>query len=91
MRPPPNPPTLGSVPYPGRPSSHEPNSELAHWTATGHYLPLQVKNYIVREYQAGRSLRELAEITGRSHGAVRNILQRAGVPRRGPGAPQVNP
>lgn len=39
----------------------------------------------MREYVVGQSLRELAEITGRSHGAVRNILQRAGVPRRGRG------
>ncbi|WP_418314017.1 helix-turn-helix domain-containing protein [Serinicoccus hydrothermalis] len=40
----------------------------------------------MREYQAGRSLRELAKITGRSHGAVRNILERAGLRRRGRGA-----
>lgn len=75
--------------YPGRPSSHEPDPELAQWTASGHRLPEHVKAYVVREYQAGRSLSELAEITGRSHGAVRNILERAGVPRRGRGAPQV--
>ncbi|WP_130012125.1 helix-turn-helix domain-containing protein [Serinicoccus sediminis] len=74
------------MPYPGRTSTHEPDPELARWAAPGHNLPDDVKAYIVREYQAGRSLRELAEITGRSHGAVRNILQRAGVPRRGRGA-----
>ncbi|PZU40259.1 MAG: transcriptional regulator [Arsenicicoccus sp.] len=54
-----------------------------------HYLPKDVKTFLVREYLAGRSLRELTEITGRSHGAVRNILERAGAPRRGRGASRV--
>lgn len=79
------------MPYPGRPFSHEPDPELARWTQPGHYLPEDVKTFIVREYLAGRSLRELAEITGRSHGALRNILERAGVPRRGRGASRINP
>ncbi|WP_366942473.1 helix-turn-helix domain-containing protein [uncultured Serinicoccus sp.] len=77
------------MPYPGRPSSHDADPELAGTAAPGRCLPDHVKAYVVREYEAGRSLRELAELTGRSHGAVRNILQRAGVPRRGRGAPPV--
>lgn len=77
------------VPYPGRPSSHDADPELARSATPGRYLPDEVKAYVVGEYEAGRSLRELAELTGRSHGAVRNILQRAGVPRRGRGAPPI--
>jgi hypothetical protein len=46
--------------------------------------------FVVAEYLGGRSLRELAEPTGRSHGAVRNILQRTGVYRRAAGAPPVS-
>ena len=38
------------------------------------------------EYAAGRSLRELAELTDRSHSAVRNILDKHGIGRRGTGA-----
>lgn len=42
--------------------------------------------YVAEQYQAGRSLRELAELTGRSQGAVRRALDQAGVQRRGRGA-----
>ena len=42
--------------------------------------------YIAREYAAGRSLRELAELTGRTQTAVRRALDEAGVTRRGRGA-----
>ena len=42
--------------------------------------------FIVGGYAAGRSLRELAELTDRSFSAVRNILTRHGVQRRGAGA-----
>ncbi|WP_457255975.1 helix-turn-helix domain-containing protein [Pedococcus sp. P5_B7] len=42
--------------------------------------------YIAREYEAGRSLRELAELTGRTQTAVRRALDEAGVRRRGRGA-----
>lgn len=79
------------MPYPGRPATHEHDPELARWTQPGHYLPEDVKRFIVHEYLAGRSLRELIEITGRSHGAVRDELQRAGVPRRGRGASRIRP
>ncbi|WP_366942475.1 helix-turn-helix domain-containing protein [uncultured Serinicoccus sp.] len=34
---------------------------------------------------------ELAEVTGRSHGAVRNILERGAVPLRGRGAGRFRP
>ncbi|GAA3722703.1 hypothetical protein GCM10022399_43840 [Terrabacter ginsenosidimutans] len=39
-----------------------------------------------KQYDAGRSIHELAELTGRSHSAVRRALDQAGVPRRGRGA-----
>ena len=49
-------------------------------------LQARVERYIVEQYAAGRSLRELAELTDRSFSAVRNILVRHGVLRRGRGA-----
>lgn len=45
--------------------------------------------YVSREYQAGRSLRELAALTDRSQTAIRRALREAGVPLRGPGAPRL--
>ena len=41
---------------------------------------------MLEQYADGRSLREIAELTDRSHGAVRNILDKHGVRRCGPGA-----
>jgi hypothetical protein len=48
-----------------------------------------VEVYIVERYQAGASLRVLAEETDRSFSAIRNILNRRGVRRRGAGAPRL--
>jgi hypothetical protein len=45
-----------------------------------------VEAFIVEQYAADRSLRQLAELTDRSFSAVRNILDRRGVHRRGAGA-----
>jgi hypothetical protein len=45
-----------------------------------------VEAFIVEQNAAGRSLRQLAELTDRSFSAVRNILDRRGVQRRGAGA-----
>jgi predicted transcriptional regulator len=42
--------------------------------------------FVADQYASGRSLREIAELTDRTHSAVRNILDRAGVPRRSRGA-----
>ncbi|MHB8275652.1 MAG: helix-turn-helix domain-containing protein [Dermatophilaceae bacterium] len=42
--------------------------------------------FVALEYQRGRSLRELAELTGRTQAAVRRALDQAGVARRGRGA-----
>jgi Helix-turn-helix domain len=46
--------------------------------------------FVAKEYPAGRSLRELAELTGRTQTAIRRALDELGVPRRGPGAPAIN-
>lgn len=48
-----------------------------------------METYIVERYQAGASLRVLAEETDRSFSAIRNILNRRGVQRRGTGAPRL--
>lgn len=44
--------------------------------------------FVAQQYQEGRSLRELAELTGRSQAAVRRALDQAGVARRPAGAPK---
>jgi hypothetical protein len=49
-------------------------------------LQARVEAFIVEQYAAGRSLRQLAELTDRSFSAVRNILSKHGVHRRGSGA-----
>jgi predicted Ser/Thr protein kinase len=49
----------------------------------------QVERFIVEEYVAGRSLRELAELTDRSVTAVRRTLDRHGIHRRTAGAPRL--
>lgn len=42
--------------------------------------------FCAEQYRAGRSIHELAELTGRSQSAVRRALDQAGVPRRCRGA-----
>jgi len=49
----------------------------------------QLIEFVAAEYQLGRSLRELAEQTGRNQTAVRRALDEAGVTRRGRGAQPV--
>jgi hypothetical protein len=46
----------------------------------------RVEALVVKQYTAGRSLRQLAELTDRSFSAARNILSKHGVHRRGSGA-----
>ena len=45
-----------------------------------------MERFVVEQYLAGRSLRELAELTDRSFSAVRNILTKRGIQRRSTGA-----
>lgn len=44
--------------------------------------------FVAAQYRAGRSLREVAELTGRTQTAVRRALDQAGVVRRPRGAPR---
>jgi hypothetical protein len=46
----------------------------------------RVGAFIAEQYAAGPSLREPAELTDRSLSAIRNIIDRHGVHRRGSGA-----
>jgi predicted transcriptional regulator len=46
--------------------------------------------FCAQQYAAGRSIHELAELTGRSQAAVRRALDQAGVRRRGRGAQPVD-
>lgn len=46
----------------------------------------QLLEFVAEQYAAGRSLRELAELTGRTQSAIRRALDQAGVPRRSRGA-----
>jgi len=75
------------VPYPPR-RQLKPLPEFA-GTAVSRPNPdvqRRVESFVQVEYAAGRSLREIAELTDRSHSAIRNILQRNGVLRRAVGA-----
>jgi hypothetical protein len=75
------------VAYPGR-KVHE---VLSEFVGTNVIKPTpeqraRLINFVATEYEAGRSLRELAELTGRTQTAVRRALDAAGVKRRGVGA-----
>jgi hypothetical protein len=75
------------VPYPPRPQLRA----LPEFAGTASPRPdpavqARVEAFIVEQYAAERSLRELAELTDRSFSAVRNILARRAVHRRGVGA-----
>ncbi|WP_242654216.1 helix-turn-helix domain-containing protein [Klenkia soli] len=52
-------------------------------------MQARVERFVLEQYAAGRSLRELAELTDRSFSAVRKILDRHGVRRRPVGAAAV--
>ena len=49
-------------------------------------MQARVEVFVLEQYTGGRSLREIAELTDRSHSAVRNILDKHGVHRRERGA-----
>lgn len=75
------------MPYPGRPILEVLPEFVA--TASTHQSAEQrarLLAFCAEQYQAGRSIHELAELTGRSQSAVRRALDQAGVPRRGRGA-----
>ena len=75
------------MPYPPRPQLR-PLPDFA-GTASPRPDPVvqsRVEAFVVDQYAAGRSLRELAELTDRSFSAVRNILDKHRVSRRPAGA-----
>ena len=45
----------------------------------------RLQNQLKKQYEAGASIRSLAEATGRSYGFVHNVLVEADVPLRGRG------
>ena len=49
----------------------------------------RLRAFAAERYAAGCSLREIAELTGRTQTAVRRALDEVGVHRRGPGAPAI--
>lgn len=78
------------MPYPGR-RRHD---VLPEFVGTAVIKPtpaqrVQLLEFCAEQYEAGRSIHELAELTGRSQNAVRRALDAAGVLRRGRGAPEL--
>ncbi|ADB74230.1 helix-turn-helix domain-containing protein [Geodermatophilus obscurus] len=75
------------MPYPPRPQLR-PLPEFAGTAAPRPDPAVQarVERFVLDGYAGGRSLHELAELTDRSHSAVRNILDKHGVRRRPTGA-----
>ena len=59
---------------------------VSHWPGA---QARRIRPSSVEQYTAGRSLRELAELTDRSFSAVRNIFDKQGVRRRAVGAAQL--
>ena len=79
------------MPYPGRPVFHV----LPQFVGTGGVRQTDEQRarllaFCAEQYAAGRSIHELAELTGRSQSAVRRALDQAGVRRRGRGAPPIS-
>ncbi|WP_370692290.1 helix-turn-helix domain-containing protein [Nocardioides sp.] len=79
--------------YPTRPAL-ETLPEFANSATSRGQTPAQrqrLRTFVAAEYAAGRSLRELAELTGRTQTAVRRALDEAGIRRRQRGAPPLTP
>jgi predicted transcriptional regulator len=53
-------------------------------------VQVRLEAFVVEQYRAGRSLREIAELVDRSPTAVRRVLNRHQVPRRGRGAARLD-
>ncbi len=77
------------MPYPPR-RQLRPLPEFTGTARTGNPaagdVQARLEAFVVKHYQAGRSLREIAELTDRSQTAVRRVLDKYQVPRRGRGA-----
>lgn len=79
------------MPYPPRPHLR-PLPAFAGTARTGTVpdaqLQARLEAFVVAEYTAGRSLRQVAELVDRSPTAVRRVLDKHQVPRRVAGAPR---
>jgi hypothetical protein len=79
------------MPYPPRPQLR-PLPAFAGTARSGtvpsQRLQAQLEAFVVGEYAAGRSLRQIAELIDRSPTAVRRVLDKHRVPRRAVGAPR---
>ena len=81
------------MPYPPRPRLR-PLPAFAGTARTGtgtvpsQRLQAQLEAFVLAEYAAGRSLRQIAELIDRSPTAVRRVLDKRRVPRRAVGAPR---
>ncbi|MEE6295223.1 helix-turn-helix domain-containing protein [Georgenia wangjunii] len=75
------------MPYPSRPVL-EPLAPFKYDLKNGynHFQRDRFDAFVAEQYTAGLSLRQVAELTGRTQTAVRRSLDRTGVPRRGRGA-----
>lgn len=78
------------MPYPPR----APHEVLPEFVGTAKSRPdpavqTRVEAFVVAQYTAGRSLREVAQLTGRSFSTVRYILDKHGVRRRDVGAGRI--
>lgn len=80
----------GGVPYPGR-RVHDTLPQFVGTNGVKQTAQQRAAllSFVATQYAEGRSLRELAELTGRTQSAVRRALDQAGVRRRGPGAAKV--
>ena len=79
------------MPYPPRPQLR-PLPTFAGTARSGtvlsQRLQAQLEAFVLGEYAAGRSLRQIAELIDRSPTAVRRVLDKHRVPRRAVGAPR---
>ncbi len=76
------------MPYPPRPRLQPlPQFRGTVTTRPSRKLRERLDTFVLEHYTAGRSLRQIAELTDRSHSLIRYILARHGVHRRGAGAP----
>ncbi len=80
------------MPYPSRPQLR-PLPAFAATARTGtvpdRRLQARLEAFVLAEYAAGRSLRQIAELIDRSPTAVRRVLDKHGAPRRSAGAPRL--
>jgi hypothetical protein len=71
--------------YPSR-RRLDPLPQFRDTARSGVYAEELLKVFVIEQYAAGLSLREISELTARSFSAVRNLLDRSGHLRRRVGA-----